>query len=374
MAPLYRRGLNGRGSTIVILIPYGSPTFQHDLDVYDKRFGLPDTKLQIVKFGKIPPFDPTDLNQLFGAAGGTWQLELTHAIAPGAKIVIAETTVAGNGPTAGLPELMAAEKTLVDEGVGDIFEQMFSTAEGTFPGASTDPFIFGDGHGNGIAGIGALKHSCRQLLKEQRVSSGHLHQAADSASWKLLAEHVADESSRLLVRHRFERDRRLGAHAASPRRPAIEQLWPGQRQQHHRRVSDVNGQIFDEVKLARIGPMNVLEHQKSRLFDSQSFDQPPCREQEEHLLAHWWIKSKSEHEGEAARDFIPLGIGENPSHRRSQLGPCGFRALLLEETSHVLDLFGEGAVHISCVVRQTSATNRAPAGLVNKLRELARQS
>ncbi len=99
MSPLYRRGLNGRGSTIVILIPYGSPTFQHDLDVYDKRFGLPDTKLQIVKFGKIPPFDPTDLNQLFGAAGGTWQLELTHAIAPGAKIVIAETTVATTTPS-----------------------------------------------------------------------------------------------------------------------------------------------------------------------------------------------------------------------------------------------------------------------------------
>jgi subtilase family serine protease len=140
MAPLYRRGLNGRGSTIVILIPYGSPTFQHDLNVYDRKFGLPDTKLQIIKFGKIPPFDPTDLNQLFGAAGGTWQVELAHAIAPGAKIVIAETTVTGNGPTAGLPELMAAQKTLVDEGIGDIFEQMFSTAEGTFPGASTGDF------------------------------------------------------------------------------------------------------------------------------------------------------------------------------------------------------------------------------------------
>jgi subtilase family serine protease len=140
LAPLYRRGLNGRGKTIVILIPYGSPTLQHDLDVYDHRFGLPDTTLRIVKFGTMPAFDPTDLNQFFGAAGITWQTELAHAIAPGAKIVIAETTVAGNGPTAGLPELMQAEKTLVDEGIGDIFEQMFSTAEGTFPGASTGDF------------------------------------------------------------------------------------------------------------------------------------------------------------------------------------------------------------------------------------------
>ena len=140
MAPLYRRGLNGRGKTIVILIPYGSPTLQHDLNVYDRRYGLPDTKLRIVKFGKMPAFDPTDLNMFYGAAGITWQTELAHAIAPGAKIVIAETTVSGDGPTAGLPELMQAEKTLVDEGVGDIFEQMFSTAEGTFPGASTGDF------------------------------------------------------------------------------------------------------------------------------------------------------------------------------------------------------------------------------------------
>jgi subtilase family serine protease len=141
MSPLYRRGLDGRGSTIVILIPYGSPTLQHDLNVYDKQFGLPDTKLEIRKFGTMPAtMDPTDLNQLFGAAGITWQTELAHTIAPGAKIVIAETLVHGTGPTAGLPELMQAEKILVDQGVGDIFEQMFSTAEGTFPGASTGDF------------------------------------------------------------------------------------------------------------------------------------------------------------------------------------------------------------------------------------------
>src|SRR5467141_3127144 len=120
--------------------------------------------------------------------------------------------------------------------------------------------------------------------------------------------------------------------------------------------------------------MNVLEHQKSRLFDSQSFDQPPCREEQEHLLVHRWIKSKSEHEGEAARDLIPLGLAENPGNRRSQLASCGFRALLLEETGDVLDLFGEGAVHISRVVWETAAADRAPAGLFNNLRELPRQS
>jgi subtilase family serine protease len=140
MAPLYRRGLDGRGETIVILIPYGSPTLQHDLHVYDQRFGLPDPKLQIVKFGKLPAYDPTNPVMIESAAGLTWQAELAHAIAPGAKIVVAETNISGDGPTAGLPELMQAEEDLVNEGVGDIFEQMFSTAEGTFPGASDDDF------------------------------------------------------------------------------------------------------------------------------------------------------------------------------------------------------------------------------------------
>jgi len=120
VAPLFRRGIDGSGVTIVEVIPYGSPTLQHDLDVYDRQFGLPDTKLQFVQFGKMPAYDPTNFLDVECAAGITWQVELAHAMAPGAKIVIAETTVGDpTAPDAGIPENLQAEKAMVDEGVGE---------------------------------------------------------------------------------------------------------------------------------------------------------------------------------------------------------------------------------------------------------------
>jgi subtilase family serine protease len=138
VGPLLRRGIDGRGTTIVELIPYGSPTLQHDLDVYDHQFGLPDTTLKFVRFGQLPAYDPTNFLQVESAAGITWQVELAHAVAPGAKIVIAETDVADpTAPDAGIPENLKAEQQLVDAGVGDIFQLMFSTAEETLPGVDT---------------------------------------------------------------------------------------------------------------------------------------------------------------------------------------------------------------------------------------------
>jgi subtilase family serine protease len=140
VGPLLRNGLDGTGETIVELIPYGSPTLQHDLDVYDHQFGLPDTKLEFRQFGPMPKtYDPHDFLQVMSAAGITWQVELAHAIAPGAKIIIAEVSPKDDitVPQVGIPESMQAEQIMVEEGVGDIFQQMFSTAEDTFPGGDT---------------------------------------------------------------------------------------------------------------------------------------------------------------------------------------------------------------------------------------------
>ena len=36
--PLYSRGITGKGQTIVIILPFGSPTIRHDLAVFDKAW------------------------------------------------------------------------------------------------------------------------------------------------------------------------------------------------------------------------------------------------------------------------------------------------------------------------------------------------
>ncbi|MHA6762352.1 S53 family peptidase [Streptacidiphilus sp. PAMC 29251] len=134
LSPLYARGITGRGRTIVIVDSYGSPTIQHDLQVFDKQWGLPDTKVDVVKAGDVPPFDPTNGDMTGWAGETTLDVEYAHSIAPGAKIVLVETPVAETEGTTGLPEMMKAEQKLIDHGVGDVISQSFDATENTFPG------------------------------------------------------------------------------------------------------------------------------------------------------------------------------------------------------------------------------------------------
>ena len=64
----------------------------------------------------------------------TLDVEYAHAMAPGAKIVLVETPVAETEGVTGLPEMMNAEKSLIDHGVGDVITQSFGATENTFPG------------------------------------------------------------------------------------------------------------------------------------------------------------------------------------------------------------------------------------------------
>jgi subtilase family serine protease len=132
--PLYQAGITGAGRTIVIVDSFGSPTIQHDLEMFDAQWGLPNTTVQIVKAGVIPPFDPTNDDHVGWAQESTLDVEYAHAIAPGAHIILVETPIAETEGTTGLPEMMNAEKALIDQGVGDVITQSFGATENTFPG------------------------------------------------------------------------------------------------------------------------------------------------------------------------------------------------------------------------------------------------
>jgi subtilase family serine protease len=116
--PLYRHGIDGRGTTIVVAIPFGSPTVRHDLAVFDRAFRLPDPDLRIMPMGDFPPFDPTNEERVEWAAATTQQVEYAHSMAPRARIVVAEVR------DSDFPSLLSAETTLVDRGIGDVFTQI----------------------------------------------------------------------------------------------------------------------------------------------------------------------------------------------------------------------------------------------------------
>ncbi|HBW19462.1 MAG: S8 family serine peptidase [Streptosporangiaceae bacterium] len=131
---LYRRGVTGRGQTIVIVDSYGSPTVGHDLAVFDKVAGLPaPPSLTIIQpAGRVRPYRPNSNRE--GWAGETdLDVEYAHAIAPGARILLVETPTAENEGTTGFPQIVKAEKYVISHHLGGVISQSFSATEETFP-------------------------------------------------------------------------------------------------------------------------------------------------------------------------------------------------------------------------------------------------
>lgn len=131
---LYAEGLQGQGSTIVIVDPIGSPTIGHDLAVFDKAFGVPaPPRLRVIQpAGPVPPFDPTNAAMLDKAGETTLDVEWSHAIAPKAQILLVETPVMENAAGKGFLQFMNAERYVINHDLGDVISQSFSLPEQNF--------------------------------------------------------------------------------------------------------------------------------------------------------------------------------------------------------------------------------------------------
>jgi subtilase family serine protease len=131
---LYAKGVTGKGATIVIVDSFGSPTIKNDLATFDGQFGIPAppsfTILQPA--GPVPPFDSTNGTMLSWAGETTLDVEYAHTIAPGASIVLVETPVAETEGVTGFPQIVQAEKYVIDHHLGDVISQSFSATEQTF--------------------------------------------------------------------------------------------------------------------------------------------------------------------------------------------------------------------------------------------------
>src|SRR5579875_352566 len=121
---LYRSGVRGRGATIVIVDSFGSPTVAKDLAVFDKAYKLPaPPSLRVIQpAGKVAPYKPNGTRT--GWAGETeLDVEWSHAIAPQANIVLVETPVSEEEGRVGFPQIVKAEKYVVDHHIGGVISQ-----------------------------------------------------------------------------------------------------------------------------------------------------------------------------------------------------------------------------------------------------------
>jgi subtilase family serine protease len=132
LGPLYSRGIDGKGQTIVIVDPFGSPTIQNDLAVFDQAFDLPAPP----SFKIIQPDGPVPSTTEW-AGETTLDVEYAHAIAPGANIILAETPTDESTGTAGFPEIVQAEKYVIDRHLATVISQSFGTGEQTFASAQS---------------------------------------------------------------------------------------------------------------------------------------------------------------------------------------------------------------------------------------------
>ena len=137
--------------TIAIVDAYGSDTMAHDLHVFDQAFGLQPMcgeegvacTASMPKFSELtlngsPATKPQPGNGTHQEDKTAWALEValdvetSHAIAPGANILLVHTPNAETLGVQGFPNMMKAEDYVVKNHLANVISQSFASAEDAF--------------------------------------------------------------------------------------------------------------------------------------------------------------------------------------------------------------------------------------------------
>jgi subtilase family serine protease len=151
LAPLYSRGIEGQGETIVIVDAFGSPSIASDLQTFDAQTGLPNPPSfrVITPAGPITtnptncasvysPYPAPDLcSDYYGWTDETsLDVEWSHVMAPEANILLVETPMSETEGIYGFPQIVEAENYVIDHHLGDVITQSFGATEQTFTSPS----------------------------------------------------------------------------------------------------------------------------------------------------------------------------------------------------------------------------------------------
>src|SRR6266581_2044015 len=134
---LSERGFTGKGQTIVDIVSYGSPNLQQDMDTFDQQFGLPPITIDVLSPLGTKPVDHPTVKDLAGWAGETTlDVQIIHAIAPDAGIVVLTSPVDETEGTIGLPQFLQLEQYAITNHLGNIISQSFGASEVTLNDAT----------------------------------------------------------------------------------------------------------------------------------------------------------------------------------------------------------------------------------------------
>jgi subtilase family serine protease len=83
--PLLAAGIDGRGVTVAIILPYTNPWLISDLATFSRRFGLPAAQAQMIDFDHAPR--PAGSAADGWVSEGSYDLEMVHVMAPAARLI-----------------------------------------------------------------------------------------------------------------------------------------------------------------------------------------------------------------------------------------------------------------------------------------------
>ncbi len=129
------KGSTGKGQTVIDVVSFGSPTLQDDVDVFSKQFGLPHVNVQIISPLNVKEYDPNG-DKGGWAAETTLDVEMIHAMAPDAGIVVMVSPVDEIEGTVGLPEFRQLTQYALDHHLGTIFSNSWGASEATLQDAA----------------------------------------------------------------------------------------------------------------------------------------------------------------------------------------------------------------------------------------------
>jgi subtilase family serine protease len=138
-------GLTGRNQTIVIVDAYGSPTLASDVNTFSQIMGLPGMDSNSLKV-LYPNGNPATTNANW-ATETTLDVELAHAFAPGARIVVVVAPTEDDG------DLAAAVEYAAENRLGNIISNSWGQAESSSDAATAQLFdhVFRGAAARGIA-------------------------------------------------------------------------------------------------------------------------------------------------------------------------------------------------------------------------------
>ncbi|HKB20189.1 MAG TPA: S53 family peptidase [Gaiellaceae bacterium] len=194
VGPLYQQGYTGKGMTIAIVDSYGSDTMAHDLHVFNQAFGLQPMcgEEGVTCTAGMPTFSELALNgspETKAQPGkGThledksaWALEValdvetSHAMAPGANILLVHSNNAETLGVQGFPNMMKAEDYVVKNHLANVISQSFASAEdafGSFQSLENLRDAFKNAAANGVTVLGSSGDGGTANLRKAPVGQG----------------------------------------------------------------------------------------------------------------------------------------------------------------------------------------------------------